>query len=172
MTLITLICIIHVISLMRLIALILIIRIMTGPSRSWNCRSRVAGQKGGYCRNCWCIGRSVSHCNARRLAFLHPSGDSGLPGERRPCSRPTRGARLVGAPGLSPLFFCLLRTLILFDRWCRWPFFSMNSRPKHNSLFCNNATNCCNKWNNSVIMINNSLNTEQFQRFWLPIQLA
>ena len=92
------ICIIQFISLMTLIALILIIWIMTGPSRTWNCRSRVAGlgQKGGYCRKCWWIGRSVSPCHASWLAFLHPSG---LPWKRSPRSRAARGARPVGDPG-------------------------------------------------------------------------
>ena len=153
---------------MTLIALILIIRIMTDPSRSWNRRSRVAGQEGDNCRNCWCVGRWVSPSHARQLAFLHPYG---IPWERSPCSRPARGARPVGDPRLSPLCSCLLQTLIMCDGGCLWPLFSMNVRPNRNLLFCNNATNFSNKWNNSVINANNSHNTAQFWPSWNQLQL-
>ena len=70
---------------------------------------------------------------------------TGLPGKRRPCSRPARGARPVGDPGLSPLCFSFLLTQILFHGGCLWPLFLMNIRPNRNFLFCHNATKFSNK---------------------------
>ena len=145
----TLYILLHLWHLLHLLHLYSLYELSPGTARSWSCRSRVAGQKGRNCWNRWCLGRSVSPCHARRMAFLHPTG---LPGRRPSPSWPAGAARHVGAPWLSR--FCLrkLRKLIPCVTGCLWPFFSMNARLFCKFVFRNNANNGTNKCYNSAIM--------------------